>query len=143
MSINKPTEAEANELVEMEKIILGAAEWKQEGKCWRIKARVLAVGQDYIFDIAGYVGGNNYGFTLLYQNYPIRKFNKHSPHRIGGMLYRVPHKHVWNGETENAKAYIPDDINPDDDRNLQFLAFCKECNITILGAYQHIVFPGR
>jgi hypothetical protein len=140
MSNPKPTESEANELVKIRKVISAKLVWKREPKSWRLKAKAVATGQDYVFEVIAYIGKTNYSFTLLYHNCVLRKFTKHSPHKVGGVLYNDPHKHIWDGETENAKAYVPDDINPSDDINTQFLDFCKECNISLVGVYQNVAY---
>lgn len=58
------------------------------------------------------------------------------------MVYTEPHKHRWDEILEDkVGAYIPSDIDPKSDINEQFLAFCKECNIELVGAYQPIMIP--
>lgn len=85
--------------------------------------------------LRGNVGKTNYSFCLLYNNHPIRKYTKHGPHKIGSQIFREPHKHVWNGYSENQEAYIPDDIDPTQDIEAQLEAFCQECNIKIVSHY--------
>ena len=104
---------------------------------------VSAIEEDAIFTLVGVVGRTNHSFALLDgTNVPLAKFTKHAPHVIAGRLFDVPHKHIWDGETENsALTYIPDDINPEDDLNDQFISFCEECNIELLGNYQRCSFP--
>ncbi len=133
-----PTRAQSEELISMPKIVSAQVTWKILSKGYRLDVKAAAVGREEVFKLKGVIGKTNHSFVLLYNNYPIRKFTKHAPHKIGGTIYYEPHKHVWDGKTENREAYIPDDIDPDDDLNKQFLDFCNECNIEITGEYQHV-----
>lgn len=140
MAPRQPSKSEADHLIQIPKAISAKVIWKPDGKSWRLRTKAIALDQDDIFDIVAYIGRTNYSFVLLYSNYPIRKFTKHSPHRIGGKIFTDPHKHVWDGETENRIAYIPDDIDADSDLNEQFLAFLAECNIKLVGDYQSVAY---
>jgi hypothetical protein len=151
MSHAKPTKTESDKLVEMKKVVSKNLVWKRRGPySWHIQAVAAASVKDSqsrkdrqeSFRIVGYVGKTNYSFALIYRGCPLRKYTAHSnsPHRIGNELFCRPHKHKWNGYTENKEAYYPDDINPDDNINEQFLSFCKECNISLAGAYQTVAF---
>lgn len=102
----------------------------------------MAVESGELFRLVGYVGRRNFSFVLLYQNYPIRKYTKHQQHfdTKTGKLIKVPHKHHWDAIKRDSEVFIPEDINPKDDINEQFLAFCRECNIELLGGYQAMTF---
>ena len=134
----KPTRAYSEELISIPKIVSAQVTWKTLSKSYRLEVNAAAVGREEVFKLRGFIGKTNHSFVLLYNNYPIRKFTKHAPHTIGKTIYYEPHKHVWDGKTENMEAYIPDDIDPNDNLNKQFLDFCDECNIEIMGEYQHI-----
>ena len=140
MPQHKPTETDDNELAAIAKAVTTKVIWRLEPQGWRLKVKVAALEREEVFDLTAYRGRTSYSFTLLYHNYVIRKFTKHGPHEIGGVVFTQPHKHIWDGETENRKAYIPPDINQADDVNEQFLAFCRECHIEILGEYQSVAF---
>ena len=141
MALKPPTKTEADNLVAKYKVASSKLAWRPEPKGWRLQATVMAVdSDDLVFKLTGYIGKSNYSFVLLYQNWPIRKYTKHAPHPIGGVLFTEPHKHLWDGETEQRMAYVPDDIEPDADINDQFLAFCKECNIELVGPYQRVIY---
>lgn len=141
MAPKRPTRIEAENLLQAQKVVTAKLKWKPAGKGWRLQAKVLALEIKETFEIRGVSGKTNYSFILLYRNYPIRKYTVHGPHKIGATIFSEPHKHVWDGETENREAYIPPDIDPKADINDQFLSFCNECNINILGEYQY--FSGK
>lgn len=141
--MSKPSQQKSDELVNLPKIISATVKWKKHTQGWRLKAKAVAINGEESFELLAYAGKTNYSFALLYKKYPLRKFTKHSPHKIGGLLFDKPHKHVWNGTTENKIAYIPDDIDPDDDINQQFLSFCEECHIEIVGGYQSATLTTR
>lgn len=143
MASRQPSKSEADHLVQLPKTISAKVIWRPEGKSWRLRTKAIALERDDVFDVVAYIGRTNYSFVLLYSNYPLRKFTKHSPHRIGGKMFREAHKHVWDGDTENRIAYIPDDIDPNSDLNDQFLAFLAECNIRLLGDYQTVAYQIR
>lgn len=140
MSPGKPTRSQADQLVAARKVIASLVVWRSESShSWRLEARALSVDPRAIFALRGYIGRANHSFALLYENYPIRKYTKHLKHRIGDRILRVPHKHVWDYDSEDHDAYIPSDIDPDSDINDQFLAFCSECNIDLIGGYQRVL----
>lgn len=139
---SKLTRAEADILVKSKKVVSASATWKSIGGAWRLETAVLEPKSDSILRLTGYIG-TNYSFSLLYRNYPIRMFTKHHKHMFQGEVYRVPHKHIWSEITETAEVYIPNDINPKDNINDQFLDFCKECNIDLKGGYQRVVYEFR
>ena len=143
MLLNAPTRSESDQLVKSSKIISARIVWRPEGRNWRLRVKAFAEGSEESFDITGYIGRTNYGFALLYRNFVLRKFTKHAPHRIGGRVFGEPHKHVWDGETENRIAYVPDDIDPNDDINDQFMSFLKECSIRLVGEYQRVAYQIR
>ncbi len=140
----KPTKLEADQLVATRKVVSAPVTWTSEVKdTWRLQTKALAPTFKAAFRLVGYVGKRNYSFALLYNNYPIRRYTKHHRHPFGNKVFIDPHKHIWDEHNEGRDAYIPEDINPDDDINEQFLAFCKECNIDLIGGYQTTRFVQR
>lgn len=134
-----PTREEADELIRTPKVVSVLVKWKPDGRLrWKLEATVLAVEQNELLKLCGAVGVRNHSFVLLYQNYPLRKYTKHAQHRDSrtGQLVREPHKHIWDENVGDTEVYIPDDINPEDEIDDQFRAFCKECNIDLAGGYQ-------
>lgn len=136
---SKLTRTEADALVKARKVISASTCWKSVNGSWRLEATVLEPKSDSILRLTGYIG-TNYSFSLLYRNYPIRMFTKHHKHLFQSKEYRVPHKHIWDEVTETAEVYIPDDINPNDNINDQFLDFCRECSVELKGGYQPVVY---
>lgn len=138
-----PTRDEADELVRAHKIVSALLRWKPEGQYrWKLEATVLAVEQNELLKLCGVVGKRNHSFVLLYQNYPLRKYTKHLQHRDSktGQLVKEPHKHIWDETVGDTEVYVPNDINPEDDIDDQFMAFCAECNIELTGGYQRTSF---
>jgi len=134
---SKITRQEADKLVKAKKTISASVAWKSFGKgIWRLETKALVQQTKEILLIKGYIGRDNYGFVLLYNNLPIRKYTKHHRHIWKGQVFTEPHKHIWDEETEDKEVYIPNDIDPNQDVSNQFLAFCRECNIEIKGGYQ-------
>lgn len=134
-----PTKEFADQLVDARKVISEKVTWKQETRgSRRLKATALSLDPRAKFTVTGYIGKKNYSFALLYRNYPIRRFTAHARHIFDNKLFTEPHKHVWDEVNEDGDAYIPEDINPEDDINNQFLAFCEECNINLVGGYQRV-----
>jgi hypothetical protein len=137
----KPTKVEADQLVEARKVISSPTTWTLDVKnTWRLEAKALAPTLKAVFRFVGYVGKRNHSFSLLYNNYPIRRYTKHHRHQFKDKIFTEAHKHIWDEYNEGRDAYIPKDINPNDDINEQFLAFCNECNIDLVGGYQSAIF---
>ena len=143
MATLKPTRSEADELIAARKIITSSITWKTDREFLRLEAKALEPERQAIFRLVGCIGKRNYSFCLLYRNFPIRKFTKHAKHRFQGEEIEEPHKHVWDEVTNSSEVYIPDDINPNDNLNDQFLAFCHECNIELRGGYQRVIYELR
>jgi len=134
---------EANLLHETPKIIIDKIIWKSlDGNRFRMEVKVLANKIDKILKLNCFKGKTNYSFTLLYKNYPIRRYTKHHIHcsKSTGEIFTEPHKHIWESDNENDKAYIPTDINPNDSIEKQLFSFLKEENITIQSNYQTSMF---
>jgi hypothetical protein len=132
-----PTEKEVEALLKERKIVTASISWSPSiNGGWKLEARVLAPDTKELFSLRGMIGKDNYSFALLYKNYPIRKYTKHRSHKFLGVRITQPHKHKWNELSRDAEVYIPTDIDPNQNKNEQFLAFCKECNVEILGGYQ-------
>lgn len=140
MASDKPTEQEVEKLIRTRKIVSASVTWRSFLGTWRLEATALEPISNNILRITGYIGRHNYSFCLLYKNYPVRKYTKHDKHKYKGKVYTVPHKHKWSLEEEDAEVYIPTDIDPKWNINEQFLAFCKECNIDLVGSYQPVVY---
>lgn len=137
---SKLTREEADNLVALPKVTTEIVQWRQEASgCWRLRFNVLVEESKESFLVHGYVN-RNHSFTLVFQNSPIRKYTKHPEHRYAGQVMRQPHKHIWDANTLDTEVYIPNDINPTDDINDQFIAFCKECHIELRGGYQRTIF---
>lgn len=132
---------DAEDILQAEKIVTIPVRWEPVKQYrWKLEVKVFLPERNEKLVLRGQVGRTNYSFSLFYNNYPIRKYTKHGPHKVGNQIIREPHKHVWNGHTENDEAYIPDDIDPNEDINTQFEAFCRECNITLRAQYQRVAF---
>lgn len=132
-----PTKAQADGLVAVRKVVSAAVVWNAVGKgCWRLEARALSVDPVAILRVTGFVGRRNHSFALLYDNYPIRKYTKHHRHRSQSQVFTQPHKHTWDGATRDWEAYVPADIDPLSTVDEQFLAFCRECRIDLVGGYR-------
>ena len=118
---------------------------RRQGSDWdkfTLEADVSSLDTGENLKFRGNVGKTNRSFTLLYQNTPIRKFTVHGTHKdpVTRIVYTEPHKHWWDERHEDRRVYIPDDIrigNP----NEELVDFLKECNISLLVAYQPQVFP--
>jgi hypothetical protein len=135
------TREEADRMLLAEKLVTVPVTWAAKGsKRWTLDVEVFIPEWDEKLRLHGQVGRTNYSFALLYKNYPLRKYTKHAPHLIGGQVFSEPHKHVWDGYSENEEAYIPGDIDPNADINDQFLAFCSECRISFRSHYQRAIF---
>jgi hypothetical protein len=135
------TRAEAEAMLLAEKWVNDTVIWVAKTSTrWTLDVTVFIPKWHEQLHLHGQIGRTNYSFALLYENYPIRKYTKHAPHLIGNQVFYEPHKHIWNGHTENNEAYIPEDIDPHADINDQFLAFCQECPISFRSLYQPILF---
>jgi hypothetical protein len=135
------TQAAADALVAAEKIVTADVVWRCQPPGWRLQVRVLAVASKEIMELRGQIGRTNHSFALLYQNLPLRRYTKHARHPLpNGRVLTVPHKHTWDPEYGDVDAYVPEDIHPADDVNDQFLAFCRECHIELVGTYQRVAY---
>ena len=133
----KLTRKDAESIIKSKKIVSASVSWKAGGRgTYKLEANCLVVETREILSIKGYIGRDNYGFALLYNNIPIRKYTKHQRHIWKGKTYTQPHKHVWDEVTEDKEVYIPTDIDPKNDVSVQFMSFCQECNIDLRGGYQ-------
>jgi hypothetical protein len=124
------------------KIITTSLRWQLiGGDRYRLDTRVLAPLENEVLKLSCNVGKSNYGFSLLYQNHPVRKYTKHFQHtsRSTGEKFIHPHKHTWDEETEDDKAFIPSDIDPATSIDDQLLAFLAEENIEPQGGYQRLL----
>jgi hypothetical protein len=134
-----PDKAKADVLSNTPKIIKEeAVQWKAAGEDrYRLETRVFAPEMQCVLRLCGLKGRTNYGFTLLYRNYPIRKLTYHHRHRKpnGQSVYGL-HKHTWDEEFRDGDCYVPNDIDPNSDINCMLKAFLREENIELLGSYQ-------
>lgn len=136
-----PDRAKANLLSRTHKIITERLQWRAvDNYRRRLEARVLAPELNEVLKLVASIGRTNYGFTLLFENYPIRKLNKHHKHKKpnGEYVYGM-HKHTWDEINRCQDCYVPDDINPDGDINDIFLTFLEEENIEFTEPYQRIL----
>ena len=141
MSPSKPTKAEADQLVAARKVVSAPVTWASTPSgSWRLEAKALAIEPRAVFILKGTIGRRNHSFALLYQKYPIRKYTKHYRHRVGKKVFTEPHKHIWDEQQGDRDAYVPDSIDPADNINDQFLSFCRECNIELVGGYQSVMY---
>ena len=138
------TAAEADIIVEENKIIFEALSWHspdRRGRTHKLSARVLSLDSGESLKLDGYVGRKNRSFTLLYQNVPIRKFTVHNdqPHTdpVTCKVFTQPHKHFWDDDWEDGRAYIPNDIRLGN-INEELMDFLTECNIELRGAYRDL-----
>ena len=136
------TEAEANRLLEEDKVIWANLSWRIDGEIFRLEAKVLCLESEEILSLRGTVGKKNRSFVLLYQNTPIRKYTVHAFHRDPVTRERVtqPHKHWWDDEWEDRRVYIPNDIRIGNS-NDELVDFLQECNISLRGNYTFRMFP--
>ena len=124
------------------KIITVPVRWQLlAGDRYRLDIRVLAPEENEVLKLSCNVGKTNHGFCLLYQNHPIRKYTKHYEHTSWstGEKFTEPHKHIWDEDCEDDKAYVPTDIDPNASIEEQFIAFLKEENIDPQGGYQPLL----
>ncbi len=123
------------------KIIEETLIWKPSGQGFRLNAAVYAPEMDEDMRLVCTYGRSNIGFCLLYQNHPVRRYDNGARHksRSTGEVFTEPHKHTWDEQWQNDKAYIPRDISPRDDVNARLLAFLQEENIQAQGGYQQLM----
>ena len=137
------TKAEADRIVEEPKICMAVLQWKQvesEERHYRLEARVLIPSIEKTCHLRGVIGKTNYSFSLLFDNFPIRKYTVHQKHKMpDGKIVWGPHKHTWDELNEDRWVYVPNDITQGD-INQAFLDFLKESNIQIRGKYQGVMF---
>lgn len=135
------TEAEAQRIIEEEKVIAANLSWRNEGNNHRLEAKVLCLDSNEVLNLRGFVGQRNRSFALLYKNIPIRKYTAHDYHRdpVTREQIKQPHKHFWDDEWEDKRVYIPDDIRVGDP-NEELLDFLEECNVSLRGHYTGRLF---
>jgi hypothetical protein len=135
------TGGKAEAVLKEPKVIAMNLAWQAQGRAYNLAATVLGTETGYTLSLRGYVGRRNHSFTLLFQNTPIRKWTVHDRHRdpVSKRIFREPHKHTWDDVWEDQRVYIPTDF-PVGDPNRELLAFLKECNIELRGAYQTCAF---
>jgi hypothetical protein len=134
------TEAEANELLEENKVIGANVSWRMDGNVSRLEATVLCIESERILSLRGFYGKKNRSFVLLCRNTPIRKYTVHASHKdpVTRQVVRQPHKHRWDDEWEDRRVYIPNDIRIGN-HNEEFLDFLQECNIELRGSYAQLL----
>ena len=134
------TEAEANELLEENKVIGANVSWRAEGVVSRLEATVLSIESERTLSLRGFYGKKNRSFVLLYRNTPIRKYTVHASHKdpVTRQVVRQPHKHWWDDEWEDSRVYIPNDIRIGN-LNEEFIDFLQECNIELRGSYAQLL----
>ena len=132
--------ADANRLLEEDKVIGANVTWRMDGNVFRLEATVLCIDSEEILSLRGFYGKKNRSFALLYRNTPIRKYTVHAFHRDPVTRERVtqPHKHWWDDEWEDKRVYIPGDIRIGN-LNEEFVDFLQECNIELRGNYAQLL----
>ena len=134
-----PDKAKVDTLCKSPKVIKeDSLQWQAvDQHRYRLETRVFSPEMQCVLRLCGSVGRTNYGFTLLFENYPIRSLNCHHKHRkpSGELVYGL-HKHTWDEVYRSQDCYVPDDIDPNADINSIFLAFLEEENIRLVGSYQ-------
>lgn len=118
------TAAEAEAILAEPKVIAVNFTWRRQPRGYQLEATVMAMESQQTLRLLGYIGRKNRSFALLYQNTPIRKYTVHDRHRdpVTKEVIREPHKHQWNDEWQDRKAYIPDDIRIGDP-NIELIDF--------------------
>ena len=134
------TKAEAEAILEEDKVIAVNLHWFPDGPRFRLGAAVRAVESGALLRLHGFVGKTNRSFALLHRNFPIRKYTVHDHHTNPdtGEVVFGPHKHTWDDEWEDRLVYVPTDIRIGD-ANDELHDFLVECNIRLLGAYQPLL----
>ena len=70
------TKAQAETMLAEPKVIAANLLWQFAPQVYRLEATVLAEESSELLKLRGYVGRSNRSFVLLYQNTPIRKYNR-------------------------------------------------------------------
>lgn len=139
-----PSGAEAERLLAAPKEIGGDIVWKQVtgGRIprWRFEVSVVVPATADLLRLVGNYGRTNWGFSLLYRNVPIRRFDgAGAPHtNPDGTKVSQPHKHRWHDLHDDRQAYVPDDIDVSN-VNVAIFDFLKECGIDFKGRYQPLM----
>ena len=136
------TKAEAERIVEAEKVIGQQIAWKlvhPTRQNYLFRVPVIAPNMpDVNLAFAGQWQQSNWGFNLLGpSNEAIRRISDPDhDHRIRATGEQVDgrHKHFWVGPPLLTDHYFPDDIRWDD-ANEAFADFLVECRITLLGTF--------
>ncbi len=131
----------ADHLSAASKTIMEEVRWRPDGRgALSLEAQVLVAEIEDVLRLSCRIGKTNIGFTLLYQNMPIRRYNNRGRHTgPDGVRVDGPHKHTWDAQYEDRMVYIPNDIDANADLNDQFLQFLEEENIELKGAYQRFM----
>ena len=74
------TTAEAEAILQEQKVIAVNVNWRLERRGFRLEATVLAIESKLPLRLVGYVGLKNRSFALLFNNLPIRKYTAHDKH---------------------------------------------------------------
>ncbi len=130
----------ADELSKIHKIINEDVIWRTEHNGYKLRVRVLAPDVREVLELTGVVGKTNRSFTLLFKRLPIRRYCNQGRHTgPNGITVMGHHKHTWDQIYEDGFAYVPNDIDPNNDPNSQFFQFLTEQNIVLNAIYQHIL----
>jgi hypothetical protein len=124
------------------KVIEDPLTWKPRALGYCIEAVVIAPELEEDLRLVCTYGRTNFGFCLLYQNHPVRRYDtcpRHKDFSTGEVFINTPHKHTWDRDREDNPAHIPPDISPDGDLNDRLIAFLKEENIQLKGGYQRLM----
>lgn len=104
----------------------------------RLQVRVLAPSLNEVLSLSGNIGKTNHGFTLLFGGEVIRRYDHtYTPHmNPDGSKIQQPHKHRYDQNAGNQWAYVPNDIDSNENINVQLMQFLDEANIRLEGQYK-------
>lgn len=124
------------------KIITDVLKWHQYDDRYKLQlTKVLAPEIEEVLELTAYVGRTNRSYTLLYQSLPIRRYDAQGRHVTPDkQVVLGPHKHIWDLVHKDNYAYVPTDIDPNADPNIQLFQFLREQNISVLSNYQTRMF---
>ncbi len=129
------SEAEVQQLHEMDKVIEEDWLWDAEGGSLRGEASVICLDSTATLTLKAWKR-RSYGFCLLYKSSKvIRRWDDGIHRNPDGETLEGSHKHKWHPQYEDKKAYPVDDITTDNVDDA-FFDFLDEENIVLEGDYQ-------
>ena len=135
------TAAQVAALLVEDKVVTANLTWRPWGKRGaRLEATVLAKESETRLKLFGYAGPTSQSFSLLYESIDIRRLclGTNARHtNINKERFNGLHKHRYDDNvTQSREAYLPDDIQEPLSIDAAFVAFLRECNISLEGTYQ-------